>query len=74
MAHCTNPLITMSDERSEANAKLVAAAPLLFKTLRDLSDATNDTWRTIKQSADAVLMEIERGGEGILAETKGERR
>jgi hypothetical protein len=31
VAHCTNPLITMSDKRSEANARLISKAPILFE-------------------------------------------
>ena len=33
VAHCTNPLITMSSDRSEANARLIAAAPELLSAL-----------------------------------------
>lgn len=30
VAHCTNPLVTMQSERSEANARLIAEAPNLL--------------------------------------------
>jgi hypothetical protein len=36
VAHCTNPLVTMSSERSEANARLIAAAPELLAACLEL--------------------------------------
>lgn len=36
VAHCTNPLVTMSSERSEANARLISAAPDLLSALERL--------------------------------------
>lgn len=33
VAHCTNPLVTMSSDRSEANARLISAAPELLSAL-----------------------------------------
>jgi len=33
VAHCNGPNVTMSAERSEANAKLIAAAPEIFEAL-----------------------------------------
>ena len=59
VAHCTNTLITMSTERSEANARLISKAPHLFEMLKSLSDADHDTWRVMKQRTDAVIAEIE---------------
>jgi hypothetical protein len=41
VAHCTNALITMSSDRSEANARLMAAAPALLSALRMVLDETN---------------------------------
>lgn len=38
VAHCTNPLVTMSSERSEANANLIAAAPDLLSALTRIAD------------------------------------
>ena len=38
VAHCTNPLVTMSSERSEANAQLIAAAPDLLDALLEARD------------------------------------
>ena len=60
VAHCTNALITMSEKRSEANARLISKAPILFEMLKALSDADHNTWRAIKQRADAVIAEIEK--------------
>jgi len=37
VAHCTNALVTMSTERSEANARLIAAAPELLAALREIA-------------------------------------
>ena len=36
VAHCTGPLVTMSGERSEANARLIAAAPDMYAALAAL--------------------------------------
>ncbi len=33
VAHCTNALITCSTERSESNARLIAAAPKMYRAL-----------------------------------------
>ena len=38
VAHCTNALVTMSSERSEAHAKLLASAPDLLASLEELSE------------------------------------
>ena len=38
VAHCTNALVTMSTERSEANARLIAAAPDLLAALESLHE------------------------------------
>ena len=38
---------------------LIASAPELLEALRNLSDATNDTWRVMKQRADAVIAKAE---------------
>jgi hypothetical protein len=50
----------MSTERSEANARLMSKAPILFEMLKALSDADHNAWRVIKQRADAVIAEIEK--------------
>ena len=39
VAHCTNALVTMSTERSEANARLIAAAPDLLAALMGAQSA-----------------------------------
>jgi hypothetical protein len=36
VAHCTNALVTMQSERSEASARLFAAAPELLRSLKEL--------------------------------------
>jgi hypothetical protein len=38
VAHCANPLVTMSSERSEANARLIAAAPELLAALKLMTE------------------------------------
>ena len=38
VAHCTGPLVTMSSERSEAHARLIAAAPDLLAALEALAN------------------------------------
>lgn len=38
VAHCTNPLVTCTAERSEAHARLMAAAPRLARSLKSLAD------------------------------------
>jgi hypothetical protein len=38
VAHCCNPLITMDAERSEANARLIAACPNMYDYVKMMAD------------------------------------
>jgi hypothetical protein len=66
VAHCTNPLVTMSSERSEANARLISAAPDLLSALENLMarcvkdaehyapDGNEAIWAYISDASDAI--------------------
>jgi hypothetical protein len=53
VAHCTNALVTMSTATSEANARLIAAAPDLLDALNRLQASPNDP-RAHRQALDAI--------------------
>jgi hypothetical protein len=41
VAHCTNALVTMSSDRSEANARLISKAPEMYETLKEAEALLN---------------------------------
>ena len=56
VAHCTSPLVTMTAERSENNARLMAAAPRLYRALEAMTAACLivDTARRDAETAAAI--------------------
>jgi hypothetical protein len=72
VAHCTNPLVTMSSERSEANARLISAAPDLLSALERLLKISQEELDQSATHDGLVNCEALANARVAIAKAKGE--